>query len=95
MLVPPVDRGVPFDVGWEYIRAILKEEDAVLYPCSGPVAGEVKVLSHLVKVQRYAVHAVGCCVCVRVCACMRACVCACVRVRCVCLYKFYVRTYVW
>ena len=53
VLVPPIDRTVPFDVGWNYIGAILKEEDARGYPCSGTVVGEIKVLSHLVKLQRY------------------------------------------
>lgn len=56
VLVPPLDRSVPFHVGWDYIEAILKEEDAGKYPCSGTVAGEVKVLCHLVKVQRYLLH---------------------------------------
>ena len=64
--MPPLDRSVPFNVGWDYIGAILKEEDAGKYPCSGTVAGEIKVLCHLVKVQRYLLrlHWV---VCVRAC----------------------------
>lgn len=76
VLVPPLDRSVPFDVGWDYIGAILKEEDAGTYPCSGAVAGEVRVLSHLVKVQRYCTNWLVCVqgwVCGGGCACVRVC----------------------
>ena len=53
MLVPSTDRSEEFDIGWQYISSVFKEEDAHNYRCTGKVPSEMKVLFHLVCVQKY------------------------------------------
>ena len=42
-----------FDVGWDYIAAVLREDDAELYLCEGGSPFKLKILCHLVKIQKY------------------------------------------
>lgn len=53
VVVPPVDRGQVFDVGWDYIAAVLREDDAELYLCEGGSPFKLKILCHLVKIQKH------------------------------------------
>jgi hypothetical protein len=42
-----------FDVGWDYIAAVLREDDAELYLCEGGSPFKLKILCHLVKIQKH------------------------------------------
>ena len=42
-----------FDIGWDYIAAVIREDDAGMYLCEGGSPYKLKILCHLVKVQKY------------------------------------------